>query len=103
MNIIDKEKPAGVIVQFGGQTPLNLARKLHDAGAPIIGTSVDSIERAGDRGEFFQMINKLGLHQPPNGMAKSNEEACRSRHADRLPGAHAAVVRARRPRHAHRV
>jgi len=76
MNIIDKEKPAGVIVQFGGQTPLNLARRLHDAGAPVIGTSVDSLERAGDRGEFFQMINKLGLHQPQNGMAKSKEEAC---------------------------
>ncbi|MGB7568191.1 MAG: carbamoyl-phosphate synthase large subunit [Chitinivibrionales bacterium] len=76
MNIIDKEKPVGVIVQFGGQTPLNLARKLHDAGAPIIGTSVDSLERAGDRGEFFQMVNRLGLHQPQNGMAKSKEEAC---------------------------
>jgi carbamoyl-phosphate synthase large subunit len=76
MNIIDKEKPSGVIVQFGGQTPLNLARKLFDAGAPIIGTSVDSLERAGDRGEFFRMINKLGLRQPHNGMAKSQEEAC---------------------------
>jgi carbamoyl-phosphate synthase, large subunit len=77
MNIIDKEKPVGVIVQFGGQTPLNLARKLHDAGAPIIGTSVESLERAGDRGEFFQMVNKLGLHQPQNGMAKSKKEACK--------------------------
>jgi carbamoyl-phosphate synthase large subunit len=76
MNIIDKEKPVGVIVQFGGQTPLNLARKLHDTGAPIIGTSVESLERAGDRGEFFQMVNKLGLHQPQNGMAKSKEDAC---------------------------
>jgi carbamoyl-phosphate synthase large subunit len=76
MNIIDKEKPAGVIVQFGGQTPLNLARKLYDAGAPIIGTSVESLERAGDRGEFFKMINKLGLRQPLNGMACSTQEAC---------------------------
>ena len=76
MNIIDKEKPAGVIVQFGGQTPLNLARKLFDAGAPIIGTSVESLERAGDRGEFFRMVNKLGLHQPHNGMATTKEEAC---------------------------
>jgi len=76
MNIIDKEKPAGVIVQFGGQTPLNLARKLKDAGAPIIGTGVDSLERAGERGEFFKMINKLGLVQPQNGMACSKEEAC---------------------------
>jgi carbamoyl-phosphate synthase large subunit len=76
MNIIDKEKPAGVIVQFGGQTPLNLARKLFDAGAPIIGTGVDSLERAGDRGEFSRMVNKLGLHQPHNGMATTKEEAC---------------------------
>ena len=76
MNIIDKEKPAGVIVQFGGQTPLNLARKLHDAGAPIIGTSVESLERAGDRGEFFKMVTKLGIHQAANGMVTSKKEAC---------------------------
>ena len=76
MNIIDKEKPAGVIVQFGGQTPLNLARKLHDAGAPIIGTSVESLERAGDRGDFFQMVTKLGLHQAANAMVTSKQEAC---------------------------
>jgi carbamoyl-phosphate synthase large subunit len=76
MNIIDKEKPAGVIVQFGGQTPLNLARKLHDAGAPIIGTSVDSLERAGDRGDFFKMITKLKLHQAENAMVTSKQEAC---------------------------
>jgi carbamoyl-phosphate synthase large subunit len=76
MNIIDKEKPAGVIVQFGGQTPLNLARKLHDAGAPIIGTSVASLERAGDRGDFFKMVTKLGLHQAVNAMVSSKQEAC---------------------------
>jgi carbamoyl-phosphate synthase large subunit len=76
MNIIDKEKPAGVIVQFGGQTPLNLARKLHDAGAPIIGTSVESLERAGDRGDFFKMVTKLGLHQAANAMVSSKQEAC---------------------------
>jgi len=76
MNIIDKEKPAGVIVQFGGQTPLNLARKLHDAGAPIIGTSVASLERAGDRGDFFKMVTKLGLHQAANAMVTSIKEAC---------------------------
>ncbi len=76
MNIIDKEKPAGVIVQFGGQTPLNLARKLHDAGAPIIGTSVESLERAGDRGDFFKMITKLKLHQAANAMVTSKKEAC---------------------------
>jgi carbamoyl-phosphate synthase large subunit len=76
MNIIDKEKPTGVIVQFGGQTPLNLARKLHDAGAPIIGTSVDSLERAGERGEFFKMVTKLGIHQAANAMVTSKQEAC---------------------------
>lgn len=75
MNIIDKEKPDGVIVQFGGQTPLNLAKRLMDAGAPIIGTSVQSIQRAEDRDEFAVMINKLGLTQPPNGIAKSTDEA----------------------------
>ncbi len=82
MNIIDKEKPAGVIVQFGGQTPLNLARKLVEAGAPIIGTSVDMIDRAEDRDEFAAMIKKLGLHQPPNGMASSPEQAAEI--ADRI-------------------
>lgn len=75
MNIIDKEKPVGVIVQFGGQTPLNLAKKLMNAGAPIIGTSVESIQRAEDRDEFAAMISKLGLNQPANGIAKSTDEA----------------------------
>ncbi len=75
MNIIEKEKPTGVIVQFGGQTPLNLAAKLKDAGAPIIGTSVESIHRAEDRDEFAAMIQKLGLNQPPNGIAKNINEA----------------------------
>ncbi len=75
MNIIDKEKPVGVIVQFGGQTPLNLAKRLLDAGAPIIGTSVESIQRAEDRDEFAAMISKLGLNQPDNGIAKSTDEA----------------------------
>ncbi len=77
MNIIDLEKPDGVIVQFGGQTPLNLAKRLMDAGAPIIGTSVTSIQRAEDRDEFAAMITRLGLNQPPNGMATSIEEASR--------------------------
>ena len=75
MNIIEKEKPVGVIVQFGGQTPLNLAKRLLDAGAPIIGTSVESIQRAEDRDEFAAMISKLNLNQPANGIAKSTDEA----------------------------
>ncbi len=66
MHIIEKEKPIGVIVQFGGQTPLKLARALEDAGAPIIGTSVDSIDRAEDRKRFKAVIKKLKLNQPSN-------------------------------------
>ena len=75
MNIVDKEKPDGIIVQFGGQTPLNLARQLEDAGAPIIGTSVDSIDRAEDRDKFAKVIKKLKIEHPPNGSATSKEQA----------------------------
>jgi carbamoyl-phosphate synthase large subunit len=75
MNIIDKEKPDGVIVQFGGQTPLNLADMLEKAGAPIIGTSVDSIHQAENRDEFAKLLDKLKINQPPNGSANSKEEA----------------------------
>ncbi|MFA4991754.1 MAG: carbamoyl-phosphate synthase large subunit, partial [Candidatus Omnitrophota bacterium] len=75
MNIIDKERPDGVIVQFGGQTPLNLARQLKDAGAPIIGTSVDSIDKAEDRERFAKVLNKLGIDQPENGSAFSRDDA----------------------------
>jgi len=77
MNIIDKEKPDGVIVQFGGQTPLNLARQLEKAGAPIIGTSVNSIDRAEDRDKFARLLKKLKIPQPANGSAKSKEGAKR--------------------------
>jgi carbamoylphosphate synthase large subunit len=65
----------GVIVQFGGQTPLNLAKGLQDAGVPIIGTSVESIDVAGDREQFRELIQKLGLKQPENGIARSVAEA----------------------------
>jgi len=75
MNIVDVEKPDGVIVQFGGQTPLNLARRLHEAGVPIIGTSVESIDLAEDRKKFSQFITTLGLSQPSNGSAISTPEA----------------------------
>ncbi|HSA59576.1 MAG TPA: carbamoyl-phosphate synthase large subunit [bacterium] len=75
MNIVEAEKPDGVIVQFGGQTPLKLAVSLKKAGAPIIGTSPESINRAEDRELFAQMIRKLGLRQPRNGMARSVDEA----------------------------
>ena len=74
MNIIDIEKPDGVIVQFGGQTPLNLAGRLSKAGVPIIGTSVASIDLAENREKFSELIISLGLAQPENGSANSVEE-----------------------------
>lgn len=73
--IVDLEKPKGVIVQFGGQTPLKLARDLEAAGVPIIGTTPDAIDRAEDRERFQVMIDKLGLKQPPNATARSTEVA----------------------------
>ena len=75
LHIVEKEKPFGVIVQFGGQTPLNLATGLHKAGVPIIGTSPENIDRAEDRDLFQAMMNKLGLLQPENGIAHSYDEA----------------------------
>src|SRR5437870_1513080 len=75
MNIVDVEKPTGVIVQFGGQTPLNLAMRLHESGVPIIGTSPDSIDLAEDRKRFGALLNELGIPQPENGTAVSIEGA----------------------------
>ena len=75
LNIVDREKPEGVIVQFGGQTPLNLALGLQEAGVPIIGTSPDDIARSEDRKLFKEVLDQSGLAQPPNGIATSIEEA----------------------------
>ena len=75
LNIYDQEKPEGVVVQFGGQTPLNLADGLKAAGVPILGTQPESIEMAEDRKLFAAMLDKLGLRQTPNGSAVSMEEA----------------------------
>ncbi len=75
LEIIDKEKPKGVIVQYGGQTPLKLARALEANGAPIIGTSPDSIDLAEDRERFQKMVTKLALIQPPNRTARNPDEA----------------------------
>jgi carbamoyl-phosphate synthase large subunit len=75
MNIVDVEKPEGVIVQFGGQTPLNLAMRLHQAGVPIIGTGADSIDLAEDRKRFGALLRELGIPQPENGMAATAAEA----------------------------
>jgi carbamoyl-phosphate synthase large subunit len=75
LSIYEKEKPEGVVVQFGGQTPLNIARELADAGVRILGTSPDSIDLAEDRDRFRHMMRKLGIPQPDSGMASTFEEA----------------------------
>jgi len=75
LEIIAKEQPSGVIVQYGGQTPLNLARELEAAGAPIIGTNPDSIDLAEDRERFQLLVEKLALRQPPNRTATEPEQA----------------------------
>ena len=75
LEIIALERPHGVIVQYGGQTPLKLARPLDEAGAPIIGTTPDSIDLAEDRERFQKLLQRLGLRQPPNATARSTEEA----------------------------
>jgi len=75
LEIVATEKPEGVIVQYGGQTPLKLAVALELAGVPVIGTSPDAIDRAEDRERFQALLNKLGLLQPENGIARSFEEA----------------------------
>jgi carbamoyl-phosphate synthase large subunit len=75
IEIVQLEKPVGVIVQFGGQTPLNLVKRLELAGVPVIGTPPDAIDRAEDRERFQQLIQKLGLRQPPNCTVRSVEES----------------------------
>ena len=82
LEVIRVEKPVGVIVQFGGQTPLKLARALEAAGAPIIGTTPDCIDLAEDRERFQMFLNELGLRQPPNGTARTIEQAIR--HAENI-------------------
>ena len=77
LGIVDRERPIGVIVQFGGQTPLNLAIPLQKAGVKILGTSPEAIDRAEDRQRFTRLLRKLSLHQPPNGTARSPDEAVR--------------------------
>jgi carbamoyl-phosphate synthase large subunit len=77
LEVIAKEKPVGVIVQYGGQTPLKLCRALEAAGAPIIGTTPESIDVAEDRERFSQLVNRLQLRQPANGTARTEEQALR--------------------------
>jgi carbamoyl-phosphate synthase large subunit len=78
LEIVRVEQPKGVIVQYGGQTPLKLARALEEAGVPIIGTSPEAIDRAEDRERFQQMVERLNLLQPPNATVRSEEEAIRA-------------------------
>ncbi len=85
LNIVDRVKPKGIIVQFGGQTPLNLARALENAGAPIIGTSVDSIDIAEDRERFQVLVEKLALRQPANGTARDLQGALMAARAIGFP------------------
>ena len=84
LNICDRIEPDGVIVQFGGQTPLNLARALSNAGVPIIGTSVDTIEDAEDREKFENLLHRLGLKQPASGIARNMAQARVEAAQDRL-------------------
>ena len=77
LNIVEQEKPEGVIVQFGGQTPLNISIPLAEAGVSILGTSSDSIDRAEDRERFQALLKKLDILQPENGIATNEEEAIR--------------------------
>src|SRR4029434_8548245 len=75
LNIVERERPLGVVVQFGGQTPLKLAVPLRDAGVPILGTSPDAIERAEDPPRFHDLITELGLRQAAGATARSLAEA----------------------------
>jgi len=77
LEVMDKEKPQGIIVQFGGQTPLKLSRALEEAGAPIIGTTPDSIDVAEDRERFQALVKKLNLKQPANATARTEDQAVR--------------------------
>ena len=78
MNIVDREQPYGVIVQFGGQTPLRISGELAALGVPVIGTSVDSIDAAEDRERFSALVEALKLKQPQYATARSTEEALKA-------------------------
>lgn len=80
LNIIEREKPLGVILQFGGQTPLKLAKALESNGVTILGTKADAIDRAEDRKRFKELVDKLNLKQPPSGTATSLDEALKIAH-----------------------
>ena len=96
--VCEVERPQGVIVQFGGQTPLKLAAGLVEAGVPLLGTSVDAIDLAEDRGRFGELLDRLGYEAPPYATARLRRAGARRRAARRLPAARAPQLRARRPR-----
>ena len=98
LGVIEIEQPEGVIVQFGGQTPLKLAAGLAEAGVPLLGTPVESIHRAEDRPSFGALLDELGLKSPPYATAESHDEALEGRDHGGLPAAGPALLRARRPR-----
>jgi carbamoyl-phosphate synthase large subunit len=106
LELIDVERSRGeligVVVQFGGQTPLKLAHALQADGVPILGTSVDSIDLAEDRERFQKMLHDIGLMQPPNALARSAEEAAAEGRGGRLSGGAASLLRSGRARHADR-
>ena len=98
LGVIEVEQPEGVIVQFGGQTPLKLAAGLADAGVPLLGTPVESIHLAEDRPSFGALLDELGLKGPPYATAESPDRGARGGAGGGLPAAGAALLRARRPR-----
>ena len=103
MEIIEKEKPEGVIVQYGGQTPLKLSRALAAAGAPIIGTTPDSIDVAEDRERFQKLVTALKLKQPANASARRRGAGRDHGAGGGLSAGRSSELRARRPRHGGRV
>ena len=98
-----QSKPVGVIVQFGGQTPLKLALDLEAAGIPVLGTSPEKIDLAEDRERFKGMLNKLGLKQPPNDVAISFDQARQIARDIYLPCGSPSVLRSRRQSHGDRL
>ena len=99
LSIYNKEKPEGVIVQFGGQTPLNICKALEKAGVKILGTSTDAIDLAEDRDRFRIMMQKLGIPQPESGMAHNLEEAHCHRGENRISAHGAPLLCPGGPRH----
>ena len=99
--VCDREQPVGVVTQFGGQTPLRLARHIEEAGYRILGTPHAAIDLAEDRERFGSLVEELGVHCPPWAIASERGRGARRGGRDRLPGARPALVRARRPRDAH--